>query len=104
MRQQKKSAVKGDWNAECDICKFVFKASELRERWDGFMVCPQDWEPDHPQRMRSMARVEDDQSVPWSRPESSATDVSGSDTWVDTSAEEGIDRTPGSGTFNNGAL
>ena len=34
-----------DYNVICDVCGFKFKASELRKRWDGFMVCAADWEP-----------------------------------------------------------
>lgn len=34
-----------DYNTLCDVCGFKFKASELRKRWDGFMVCDADWEP-----------------------------------------------------------
>jgi len=58
---------KGDWNAICDRCGGVFKASELKKEWDGLMVCKRDWEPRHPQE-RVKAK-KDDQSVPWSRPE-----------------------------------
>lgn len=39
----------GDWNAICDVCGFKFKASKLKKRWDGAMVCDNDWEPRHPQ-------------------------------------------------------
>ena len=39
----------GDRNAICDGCGFKFKASQLRKRWDGYMVCEDDWEPRHPQ-------------------------------------------------------
>ena len=39
----------GDWNAICDECGKKFKASQLKLRWDGFMVCQRDWEPRHPQ-------------------------------------------------------
>ncbi len=38
-----------EYNALCDVCKFKFKASELRQRWDGLMVCKWDWESRHPQ-------------------------------------------------------
>ncbi len=38
----------GDYNALCDTCKFKFPAKELRQRWDGLMVCKWDWEPRHP--------------------------------------------------------
>lgn len=57
----------GDWNAICDVCGFLYKASQMKERWDGLMVCSLDWELRHPQ---DMLRVPpEDQSVPWSRPE-----------------------------------
>lgn len=39
----------GDYNAICDGCGFKFKASMLKKRWDGYMVCEKDWEPRHPQ-------------------------------------------------------
>lgn len=38
----------GDWLAVCDVCKFEYFASELKRRWDGFLVCEKDWEPRHP--------------------------------------------------------
>lgn len=57
----------GDWNAICDVCGLRHKASEMRERWDGLMVCEKDWEPRHPQ---DYVRVRgDDVTVPWTRPE-----------------------------------
>ena len=34
-----------EYNVSCDVCGFKYKASELRPRWDGFMVCDADWEP-----------------------------------------------------------
>lgn len=59
--------VKGDWNADCDECGFTFKASQLRKRWDGAMVCDKDWEPRHPQ---DLLRVRKERGgVPWSRPQ-----------------------------------
>jgi hypothetical protein len=36
---------KGDWVALCDSCGRKFKATKLKRRWDGLMVCPEDWEP-----------------------------------------------------------
>lgn len=39
----------GDSNAICDCCGFKFKASMLRKRWDGAMVCRDDFELRHPQ-------------------------------------------------------
>lgn len=38
----------GDYNAVCDVCGGEFKASQLKKRWDGLMVCWQDWEARHP--------------------------------------------------------
>lgn len=63
--------IKGDWNAICDVCGFEYKASELRLRWDGYLVCPEDWESRHAQDF--IRTVKDDQSVPWTRPEGTDT-------------------------------
>lgn len=57
----------GNWNAICDVCAQKYKAGEMRKRWDGLMVCPNDWEPRHPQDF--LRAVPDRQAVPWSRPE-----------------------------------
>lgn len=57
----------GDWNAICDSCGFKFKASELKKRWDGFMVCEQDFETRHPQDF--IRPLPDQKSLPWTRPE-----------------------------------
>ena len=57
----------GEWNAICDICGQKFKSSQLRKRWDGYMVCREDYEQRHPQDfLRSRA---DRQLTPWVRPE-----------------------------------
>ena len=37
----------GDWWIHCDSCGKKIKASESKERWDGFRVCKEDWEPRH---------------------------------------------------------
>lgn len=37
-----------EYNALCDICQFKFKASQLKKRWDGYMVCEKDFEFRHP--------------------------------------------------------
>ena len=55
----------GDYNAICDRCGRKFKASELQRTWDGFMVCPRDWEPRHPQDF--VRGLPDPVPVPWSR-------------------------------------
>lgn len=64
---------KGDWNAVCDSCGQRFKMSQLRERWDGLMVCSKDFEDRHPQDfVRAKA---DGQAVPVTKPESTDTFV-----------------------------
>jgi hypothetical protein len=40
----------GEWNFICDVCGFKKKISEGRKRWDGLLVCLEDWETDHPQK------------------------------------------------------
>lgn len=56
-----------EYNAICDVCGFKFKASQLRKRWDGFMVCSADFEHRHPM---DFYRVRDDNHpLPWVRPE-----------------------------------
>lgn len=64
----------GDWNAICDVCGFKYKASELRDRWDGLKVCDKDWEPRNAQEFIRVPK--DDQSVAWTRPEPADTFVS----------------------------
>lgn len=61
----------GDWNAECERCGFVYKASQLRKEWTGFMVCKSCWEPRHPSDFFKMPA--EDVSVPFTAPESDDT-------------------------------
>lgn len=56
----------GDWNAFCDVCGFKYKASELRKRWDGMMVCAGDFEERHPQDY--LRSVPEKPAPPFSRP------------------------------------
>ncbi len=56
----------GDYNASCFECGRKFKASELKKHWKGYYVCPEHWEPRHPQDfVRGIADV---QAVPWAQP------------------------------------
>ena len=56
----------GNWNALCDSCGRKFKASMLQKRWDGLMVCKEDYELRHPS---DFLRVQRERiSVPWTRP------------------------------------
>lgn len=61
----------GTWNAYCAVCGFKFKANELIQRWDGFYVCQQDWEPRH---VLDFFEVRpENMSVPWSQNNESIT-------------------------------
>jgi hypothetical protein len=57
----------GTWNVHCDVCGFKFKSDKIRKRWDGLMVCQDDWEADHPQKFLRVK--EDKQYVPFVREE-----------------------------------
>lgn len=58
---------KGSWNAVCDVCGFVFKSHELKQRWDGMRVCKEDWEPRHP---LDFQRAKGEKSPPpWTSPD-----------------------------------
>jgi len=56
----------GNWNALCDSCGRKFKALDLRKRWDGLMVCAEDYELRHEQ---DFLRVQKEKiTVDFSRP------------------------------------
>jgi hypothetical protein len=57
----------GGWLTICDACGRKFKESELRKRWDGLMVCRNDWEVRQPQDY--VRGVADIQAPPYVRPE-----------------------------------
>ena len=61
----------GDWNVICDSCGRKFKASTMRKRWDGLLVCREDYEAKHPQL--SLKVRGDKQYVPDPRPEATDT-------------------------------
>tara|TARA_R110000868_G_scaffold272767_1_gene531995 strand:- start:76 stop:483 length:408 start_codon:yes stop_codon:yes gene_type:complete len=57
----------GSWIALCDACGKKFKANDLQKRWDGLMVCLEDFEQRQPQ---DFVRGSTDKiAVPWSRSE-----------------------------------
>lgn len=58
----------GAWNVHCDVCGFKFKSTEIQKRWDGLMVCKDDFELDHPQKYLRVK--EDRQTVPFVRHQS----------------------------------
>ena len=57
----------GGYNVICDTCGLRYKNDELKQRWDGRMVCEKDWEPQQPMDFQRIPRTE--KSIPWSRPE-----------------------------------
>ena len=58
--------ISGEWNVTCDICSKKIKAHEAKQRWDGFIVCPDDYETRHPQ---DFVKAKTDKiTVPFSRP------------------------------------
>lgn len=63
----------GKWNAVCDVCGFNFKNTDLKLRWDGLMVCKDDWETRHPQEL--IRPIPDRTQVPWTRPVGDDRDV-----------------------------
>jgi hypothetical protein len=58
--------IPGSWNVICDSCGKKIKASEAKQRWDGLIVCPDDFEMRQPQDFVK-ARA-DKISVPFTRP------------------------------------
>jgi len=57
----------GNPYAVCDECGLVYRKNELRRRWDGALVCDDDWEIRHPQE--SVVGIADKIAVVEPRPE-----------------------------------
>lgn len=57
----------GAWNATCDACGRKYKSTQLRKRWDGFMVCEREWETRHPQDFVRARPSPDPAPLPWTR-------------------------------------
>ena len=62
-----------EWNVLCDVCGFKKKASEVKKRWDGYMVCAEDWEIRHP--MDFFTNKNDVHVLPFIRSDNNGTDV-----------------------------
>jgi hypothetical protein len=79
----------GNWNAICDVCGREFRASQMTQRWDGLMVCKDDWEPRQPQDF--VRGVADKIAPPWVRPEPRGGGIAGSsgDTFIPTGSGPG---------------
>ena len=85
----------GDWLLICDVCSRKIKASTSKLRWDGFRVCPDDWEPR--QSLDFIRARADKISVPFTRPQTTNQFVTVTYTNTD-------NNTVPSGTFNPNTL
>lgn len=56
-----------EYNGICDICGFKFKNKDLFRRWDGYIVCKDDYETRHP--LDFYRNRDDFHKLPWIRPE-----------------------------------
>jgi len=62
----KNTYISGQFNVTCDVCSKKIKAEDAKQRWDGFIVCPDDYEQRHSQ---DFVRARQDKiSVPFTRP------------------------------------
>lgn len=57
----------GNWKVVCDVCGFTFLNTEVRKRWDGLIVCEQDFERKHPSL--TPVRLRESPAPPFVRPE-----------------------------------
>jgi len=62
--------------AICDRCGFQYKYTQLREEWNGFRVCPECFEPKHPQ-LEPVRHLADPEALRHPRPDVPATIVAG---------------------------
>lgn len=72
--------ISGQWNLTCDVCGKIIKSGEAKKRWDGMIVCPQDYEQRHPSDFLRVRK--ENTTLPFSRPEPEDTFVSVS--YIDT--------------------
>lgn len=58
--------ISGEWNLTCDVCSKKIKAHEAKHRWDGLIVCADDFEHRHEQ---DFVKAKTDKiTVPFQRP------------------------------------
>ena len=58
--------IPGEFNVTCDVCSKKIKASDAKQRWDGLILCPSDFEHRHPQ---DFVKAKTDKiTVPFTRP------------------------------------
>lgn len=61
-----------EWNCICQVCRKKVKSSEIKRRWDGFLVCDQDFEIRNALDM-PIPPIKEIQQLPFTSPE--GTDV-----------------------------
>jgi len=86
----------GDNWISCDVCGMDIYASDSKKRWDGLIVCPEDWEMRHPQDFVRARKDKISASVVRSEPEDKEISI--------TYSNQGADNTIPSGTFNEDTL
>lgn len=58
----------GEWNVWCMVCNRKIKSGDALKRWDGLIVCPEDFENRHP--MDFLRTRQERITVPFSAPTS----------------------------------
>lgn len=61
--------IPGDPYFICDICGWKIRHSQMMRTWDGFIVCPKDYDPKHEQLYKTPVYTDEGRSLPNSRPE-----------------------------------
>lgn len=84
------------YNVICPMCQRKFKNTDMKRRWDGLIVCEEDWEPRHP--MDFYRTINDNHVLPfvltntnqvektWTPVYVNRTDVAGTGTITDSAA------------------
>lgn len=57
----------GCWNVICQVCGVQYKSDEIKKRWDGALVCKDDWEPRN--ILDFLRPITEREGVPYSNPE-----------------------------------
>lgn len=74
-----------DYNVICQVCRAKIKASTALKRWDGLIVCKDDYETRHPLDMPAPKQPEE-RTLPFTSPESE-------DTLITVTLDAGVDTT-----------
>lgn len=82
------------WKAVCQVCGFEYYNDEIKKRWDGLMVCKEDYEIRHPMDFLR-TKKEESQQLPWTSPEPA-------DVYIEVSYVDTENNDIPSGHFNQG--